>query len=182
LVIDDRNAVYHMLRGRVQLARRDYASALVENQRAIELNSTFAAAYCGLGDSLCYEGRYDEALDQFERSVRLGAHDPQRWAFLSYGALALVFAGRFEEAVRWAERAEAIPNCQYWTTAHRVVALGHLGRDEESRRSVAHLREICPQFSVEYAQDKLFYLKRPEQIEVYLEGLRLAGVPERVGS
>lgn len=182
LVIDDRNAVYHMLRGRVQLARRDYASALVENQRAIELNPTFAAAYCGLGDSLCYEGRYDEALDQFERSVRLGAHDPQRWAFLSYGALALVFAGRFEEAVRWAEQAEAIPNCQYWTTAHRVVALGHLGRDDEGRRAIVHLREICPHFSVEYARDKLFYLKRPEQIERYLEGLRLAGVPERAGS
>lgn len=65
LELDDHNAVFHMLRGRVQLARREYASALAENRRAVELNPTFAAAFCGLGDSLCYEGRYDEAIEQF---------------------------------------------------------------------------------------------------------------------
>jgi tetratricopeptide (TPR) repeat protein len=178
LQTDDHNAVFHMLRGRVQLARREYDSALVENRRAIELNPTFAAAYCGLGDSLCYEGRYDEAIEQFSRSVALGAHDPQRWAFLSYGALALLFASRFEEAVEWADRASSIPNCQYWTTAHRVVALGHLGRTEEARRAVEQLLVQCPGFSIEYARRKLFYLKQPEQLDLYIAGLRAAGVPE----
>lgn len=174
---DDRNAVFHMLRGRVHLARRDYGAALIENQMAIELNPTFAAAFCGLGDSLCYEGRYDEALSHFERSIALGSHDPQRWAFLSYGALALIFSGRYEEAADWAGRAEAIPNCQYWSTAHRVVALAHLGRDAEAERARRRLLEVCPHFTVAYARDKLFYLKRPEQLERYLAGLELAGVP-----
>ena len=176
---DDHNAVYHMLRGRVQLARCEYDNALAENRRAIELNPTFAAAFCGLGDSLCYEGRYDEAVTQFSRSVELGAHDPQRWAFLSYGALALLFAHRFEEAIEWADRASSIPNCQYWTTAHRVVALSHLGRTDEAQRAVAQLLQLCPGFSLEYASRKLFYLKRPEQLELYLDGLSAAGVPER---
>ena len=178
LELDDHNAVFHMLRGRVQLARREYSSALVDNQRAIELNPTFSAAYCGLGDSLCYEGRYDEAVEQFERSVRLGASDPQRWAFLSYGALAQLFAGRYEEALSWAEQAEGIPNCQYWTTAHRVVALAHLGRLEEAQAGVKKLLTICPGFTLDYARQKLFYLKRSEQLELYLEGLTLAGVGE----
>ncbi len=177
LQLDDHNAVFHMLRGRVQLARREYGSALQENQRAIDLNPTFAAAYCGLGDSLCYEGRYDEAIDQFERALALGTHDPQRWAFLSYGALALLFAGRYEEAVVWTERASAIPNCQYWTTAHRVVALAHLGRLGEAHGAVGQLLRECPEFSLAYAQEKLFYLKRPEQLARYLEGLAAAGVP-----
>lgn len=177
LARDHHNAVFHMLRGRVHLARRDYRAALVENQMAVELNPTFAAAFCGLGDSLCYEGRYDEAIDQFERSIRLGSKDPQRWAFLSYGALALLFAGRFEEAAEWAEQAEALPNCQYWSTAHRVVALAHLGRTDEARRARDHLIAICPQFTLTYAKNKLFFLKRPEQLERYLTGLELAGVP-----
>jgi TolB-like protein len=176
---DDHNAVFHMLRGRVQLARRDYGAALVENHRAIELNPTFAAAYCGLGDSLCYEGRYDEAIEQFTRSVELGSHDPQRWAFLSYGALAHLFAGRYEEAVEWTERAAVIPNCQYWTLAHRVVALAHLGRTAECAAAVEALLSDCPRFTVEYARDKLFYLKHPEQLSCYLDGLRAAGLPER---
>jgi TolB-like protein len=175
---DDHNAVFHMLRGRVQLARREYDTALVENRRAIELNPTFAAAYCGLGDSLCYEGRYDEAIAQLSRSVELGTHDPQRWAFLSYGALALLFAHRFDEALDWAERASSIPNCQYWTTAHRVVALAHLDRTDDAQRAAAELLHACPGFSIEYARRKLFYLKRPEQLDLYLEGLSRAGVPE----
>jgi TolB-like protein/tetratricopeptide (TPR) repeat protein len=178
LDLDGYNATFHALRGRVQLARREYSAALVENQRAIELNPTFAAAYCGLGDSLCYEGRYDEAITQFEQAVALGAHDPQRWAFLSYGALALLFSKQFETALEWAERAAAIPNCQYWTTAHRVVALAHLGRVDECRAAVDKLRQECPQFTIEYARRKLFYLKRPEQLDLYTEGLATAGIPE----
>jgi TolB-like protein len=177
LETDDRNAVFHMLRGRVQLARREYGSALVENRRAVELNPTFAAAYCGLGDSLCYEGRYDEAIAQFARSVELGAHDPQRWAFLSYGALTLLFAGRYDEALDWADQAASLPNCQYWTTAHRVVALARLERRAEAAAAVRVLLAQCPGFSVEYARRKLFYLKRPEQLELYLGGLTEAGVP-----
>ena len=179
LETDDHNAVFHMLRGRVQLARREYASALAENRRAVELNPGFAAAYCGLGDSLCYEGRYDEAITEFARSVALGAHDPQRWAFLSYGALALLFAGRYDEALEWAEQAAALPNCQYWTIAHRVVALIRLGRQDEAADAVRALRASCPEFSVEFARKKLFYLKRPEQLDLYLCSLADAGVPAR---
>ena len=176
LETDDQNAVFHMLRGRVQLARREYASALLENRRAIELNPTFAAAFCGLGDSLCYEGRYDEAIMHFDRSVALGAHDPQRWAFLSYGALALLFAGRYEEAIEWTDQASTLPNCHYWTTAHRVVALSKLDRPDEAVCAVRTLLEQCPDFSVEFARRKLFYLKRPEQLELYFGGLADAGV------
>jgi len=176
---DDQNAVFHMLRGRVQLARREYASALAENRRAVELNPTFAAAYCGLGDSLCYEGRYDEAISEFARAVALGVHDPQRWAFLSYGALALLFAGRYHEALEWADQAASHPNCQYWAIAHRVVALTRLGRRPEAAGAVRTLLAQCPEFSVEFARRKLFYLKRPEQIELYVGALADAGIAAR---
>jgi hypothetical protein len=39
------------------------------------------------------------------------------------------------------------------------------------------LLEQCPDFSVEFARRKLFYLKRPEQLELYFDGLADAGVP-----
>jgi TolB-like protein/Tfp pilus assembly protein PilF len=179
LETDDYNAVFHMLRGRVQLARRQYTSALVENRRAIELNPTFAAAYCGLGDSLCYEGRYDEALTHFARARTLGTHDPLRWAFLSYGALALLFAGRYDEALEWVDEATSLPNCQYWATAHRVVALAQLGRRDDASAAVRTLLAKRPGFNLEFAREKLFYLKRPEHLQLYLGGLADAGIPAR---
>lgn len=176
LNIDGHNAVFHALRGRVQLARREYGLALADNRRALELNPTFAGAWCGLGDSLCYEGAYDEAIEHFTHAVSIGTHDPQRWAFLSYGALALLFAGRHEEAVDWAEQAMTIPNCQYWTWAHKTVALAQLGRLDEARATAATLVAMQPGFTVDFARRRLFYLKRPEQLEGYLGGLAAAGV------
>jgi tetratricopeptide (TPR) repeat protein len=163
----------------VQLARCEYDEAIAANESAIALNPTLAVAHCGLADSLTYEGRYDEALQRFERALQLSSNDPQRWAFLSYGALALIFKGDFEAAVRWADRARAIPNCQYWTTAHKAVALAHLGRLDEARRAAGNLLEQKPGFSLAFAKRKLFYLKRPEQLRIYLDGLDKAGVPRR---
>jgi len=177
LEIDDQNAVFFALKARVQLARGEYQSALTENLMAIDLNPTFAAAHCGLADSLAYEGRYDEAIAGFEKAIELSPNDPQRWAFLTYGALTHFFKGDYEKAIEWADLAREIPNCQFWTTAHKAVALACLGRSDEARTQVRLLLREQPLFSISFAKKKLFYLKDPGQLERYLEGLELAGVP-----
>ena len=177
LELDDQNAVFYALKARVQLSRREYSSAMSENEIAINLNPTFAAAHCGLADTLCYEGRYDEAISRFEKAIELSPNDPQRWAFLTYGAMAFIFKGDYESAVLWADRASLIPNCQYWTIAHSAVALAYLDRPDEARRSVENLLAENPAFTMAYAKKKLFYLKRPEQLKLYLDGLEMAGVP-----
>ncbi len=177
LELDGQNAVFYALKARVQLARCKYTKALAENEMAIALNPTFAAAYCGLGDSLAYEGRYDEAMERFEKAVELSPNDPQRWAFWTYGALALIFKQDFEAALVWTEKASEVPNYQYWTTAHTAVALAYLDRLDEARRSVEKLLVENPAFTIAFAKQKLFYLKRPEQLKLYLDGLAMAGVP-----
>jgi TolB-like protein/Tfp pilus assembly protein PilF len=176
--IDDRNAVFYMLLARVRLARCEYEPALAELQTAINLNPTFAAAYCGLGDSLAYEGRLDESIPLFEKAIRLSPHDPQRWAFYSYGALSFIFNSEFEQAVTWAKNALQVPNCQYWANAHLTAALAHLDRSAEASDAVAQLLAKKADFSCAFAKKKLFYIKRPEQLDLYLDGLRKAGVPE----
>lgn len=177
VALDKQNALLHMLMGRVQLARREYRSAIVENETAIRMNPTLAPAYCGLGDSLAYEGRYEEAIVQFEKAVEMSPNHPQLWAFLSYGALVLLFDQQFEKALDWAERARDVPNCQYWATAHTVVALAYLERQDEAQQMVRKLLVEQPEFSSNFAEKKLFYLKRSDQLQLYLEGLAKAGVP-----
>ncbi|MCZ6590530.1 MAG: adenylate/guanylate cyclase domain-containing protein [Alphaproteobacteria bacterium] len=178
LAIDDQNAVFYMIMARTALARRDYTGSLAGNEAAVRLNPTLAVAHCAMGDALAYEGRFDESIGQFEKAIALSPNDPQMWAFLTYGALALIFKKDFETALEWTERASVIPNRQYWTLAHMAVALAHLDRPQEAAQAVARLLDENPDFSCGFAQKKLFFIKRPEQLALYLEGLRKAGVPE----
>lgn len=178
LEFDDQNAAFHSLEARVQLPRGEYDAARSENELAIALNPSLAAAHCGLADTLAYQGRYDEAINRFETAIWLGPNDPQRWAFLTYGALALMFKRDFEVAVAWGDKASEIPNCQYWTLARKAVALAYLGRMDESHGAVEGLLAARPCFSRGLARQKLFYLKDPELLHMYLDGLSLAGIPE----
>jgi adenylate cyclase len=177
LQLDDQNAVFYALKARVQLARCEYQSALIENNIAIDLNPTFAAAYCGLADSLAYEGRYEESIRQFEHALELSPNDPQRWAFLTYGALAHIFKGDFQKAIEWTDKASEIPNCQFWTHAHKAVALAYLGKIDEARREIELVIKERPQFNIDFARNKLFFIKDKAQLDSYLEGLERAGAP-----
>jgi tetratricopeptide (TPR) repeat protein len=175
--LDDQDANSYFTLGRVHLARCEYDQAIGALRYALELNPCLAVTYCGLGDSLAYEGRLDEAIKQFEVAIRLSPHDPFRWAFYSYRSLAHIFQREFEDAASWARRAVQTPNAQYWARAHLVAALGHLADEEQAENAARELIRLKPEFSVEFAREHLFYVKRPDQIEIYMEGLRKAGIP-----
>src|SRR5262249_38128188 len=111
----------------------------------------------------------------FEKAIALSTNDPQRWAFFTYGALALILKEDFERALEWTERASEIPNRQYWTLAHKAVALAYLGRGPEAKHALDAAIVEQPDLSVDFARKKMYFLKRPEQLAFYLEGLKLAG-------
>jgi adenylate cyclase len=177
LQLDDQNAVFYALRARVRIARREYESAHAENELAIALNQSLAAAYCGLGDTLAYMNRCEDAIEQFEHAIALSPNDPQRWAFLTYGALAFLFKGDFEAALAWTDRALVIPNRQYWTPAHRTAALAGLDRTDEARAAARALLAEKPDFTCAFARRKLFYVRDTAQLDRYVELLMAAGVP-----
>ncbi len=175
--LDDKDGLLRFMYGRALLARKSYGDALAELETAVELNPSLAVTYCGLGDSLAYEGRISEAIPYFQKAIDLSPHDPLRWAFYSYRALAHIFAREFEHTNEWAQRATRVPNAHYWAFAHRVSALGHLERTQESTAAANDLLQRKPDFSCSFARKRLFYLKDRDQLELYLEGLRRAGIP-----
>ena len=176
--LDEQDALVRFMYGRALLARKDYGDALAELESAVDLNPNLAVVYCGLGDSLAYEGRFGEAIPYFEKAINLSPYDPQRGAFYSYRALAHLLARQFELAAEWAQRATRIPNSHYWSFAHLVAALGHLQRPEASQAALVELLQRKPEFSCRLARKRLFYIKDPVHLDIYVEGLRKAGVPE----
>jgi TolB-like protein/DNA-binding winged helix-turn-helix (wHTH) protein/cytochrome c-type biogenesis protein CcmH/NrfG len=175
--LDDKDGLLRFMYGRALLARKAYGDALAELETAVELNPSLAVTYCGLGDSLTYEGRISEAIPYFQKAIDLSPHDPLRWAFYAYRALAHIFAREFDLANEWAQRATRVPNAHYWAFAHRVSALGHLDKAAERAVALNDLMERKPDFSCSFARKRLFYLKDGSQLELYLEGLRRAGIP-----
>lgn len=176
--LDERDALTHFVYGRALLVRKEYRDALAEMESALELNPCLALAHCGLADSLSYEGRFDEAMPHFQKAIDLSPYDPQRWAFHSYRALAHLVAGQSEQALEWSQKATRVPFCHYWPFAHRVSALGHLRRVEQSGAAIVELRQRVPQFTCGFARKRLFYVKDPAHLQIYVEGLRRAGIGE----
>jgi TolB-like protein/DNA-binding winged helix-turn-helix (wHTH) protein/tetratricopeptide (TPR) repeat protein len=178
---DDQDGLIRFMYGRALLAQKAYGYALAELETAIDLNPCLAVSYCGLGDSLTYEGRISEAIPYFQKAIDLSPYDPLRWAFYAYRAVAHIFAQEFDLAADWAQRATRVPNAHYWAFAHRVSALGHLGHlkhAEDLRVAISELLQRKPDFACGFARKRLFYIKNPEQLELYIEGLRRAGIPE----
>ena len=174
--LDDQDANGYFALGRVRLARCEHDHAIGALEQALELNPSSAVTHCGLGDSLAYEGLLDQAIEQFEAAIRLSPHDPFRWAFFSYRSLAHLFRGEFHDAAAWARRAVQVPNAQYWARAHLVAALGHLGDQTATQAALKELIAIKPAFTLDFARERLFYIKRADQMQTYLDGLRKAGV------
>ncbi|WP_157999680.1 winged helix-turn-helix domain-containing tetratricopeptide repeat protein [Allomesorhizobium alhagi] len=173
---DDQDANSLFALGRVRLARCEYELAIDALDEALRLNPCLALSHCGLGDSLAYEGRIEEAIGRFQTAIELSPHDPFRWAFMSYRSLAHLFGGEFQEAASWARRATQVPNAHYWANANLVSALGHLGDRRQADEAISALLRMRPDFTRRFAAERLFYVKNPEQLEVFLEGLKRAGI------
>ena len=83
----------------------------------------------------------------------------------------------FEKAADWGGQATRVPNSHYWANAVQVAALGHLGRDDEAEKAKHELLRLNPKFTCSFAEERLFYLRIDEQRELYIDGLKKAGVP-----
>jgi TolB-like protein len=177
VTLDDQEANTYFALGRVQLARGEYRHSIDALTTALELNPCHALSHCGLGDSLVSDRRPAAALPSFERALALSPQDPFRWAFMSYRSLAHMFLGDARAAVHWARSATLVPNAHYWARAKLVSWLAHSGDLDSARANVPALMRARPGFSREFARTRLFFVRIPEHLELFLDGLRRAGVP-----
>jgi adenylate cyclase len=151
--------------------------ALTAIDRAIELNPNYAHAYAQRGVVLAWLNRPDEAIAAAERAIRLSPHDPT--VFEPYSALCLahLIAGRYEEALSWADRALG-RNAGLPAWRLKLSLLGHLGRRDEASECLQRLRETYPEPTVAAMMRDLAKGVSPELAARIAEGLGKAGLPE----
>lgn len=176
--LDDQDAAVRFALGRVLTVSKRYDDAIAEMGAATSLNPALATAWCGLADSYVYIGEFERADLLFQHAIDLSPHDPMRWAFFSYRAQAKLFARDFARAHAYASQAARTPNCHFWPFAHRLVALAHLGTEIEMDCAREQLLRLTPDFTCGWARKRLFYVRDNAQLELYMEGLLRAGVPD----
>jgi adenylate cyclase len=178
LAIDDRDAVAYFAIGRAHMMRGEHDASIDALETSISLNPSFAQAYHGLGMTLTLAGRLDEAKEALGQSERLSPRDPILWASTVVHSLACVLSNEYEEALRWAERTIRNPRSKgYWPHALTAASLAHLNRIEEARAQVRAALDQTPDLSLAYLR-KTLPTKEPNGLAPYLDGLRLAGLPE----
>jgi TolB-like protein len=145
--------------------------------RALTLNPNAALAWMTRGWIYALRKQPETAIEAFDRALRLSPFDPLGY-FITIGlAIAHLTARRFEEGIEWADR--ALHDQPRVATAIRVkvVANAHLGRIDEARAELRRLLEIDPNSTIA-AMRALLVSATPEFLELYVAGLRLAGLPE----
>nr|WP_289624853.1 winged helix-turn-helix domain-containing tetratricopeptide repeat protein [Sinorhizobium sp. 7-81] len=153
----------------------DGGIALIDRARL--LNPNLAPAWFLGGFLRVFRGETESAIENFAHAVRLSPLDPEIFRMQAGTALAHFFAGRFDSASAWAEK--ALGNLPSLLIAVAVVAASHAlaGRSDEARQAMQRLRALDPSLRVSNLKDWL-PIHRPEDLARFADGLRLAGLPE----
>jgi TolB-like protein/class 3 adenylate cyclase/Tfp pilus assembly protein PilF len=155
----------------------DLDEGKVLTDRALALNPNSAWAWLFSGWVRVWLGESEAAIDRVSRALRLNPTDPHSWSMYAVLAHAHFFAGRYTDALSWAEMATRekpqflLPN--YIAAASNALA----GRLAEARRAMGRVRQLDPSLDTSNLQI-LFPLRRQEDLARLAEGLRLAGLPE----
>ena len=149
----------------------------IERSLALSPNSSVAWMFCGFLHG--FANRPGPAIDALERSIRLSPLDPVRWGADGGLGFAYLLAGRYEEAIEWADRAlHANPKATF-IYGCKAAACGYLDRGDEARECIRRLSEFVPGFTT-ITRFKRAWEKfcSPTALDIYIDGLRKAGLPE----
>jgi tetratricopeptide (TPR) repeat protein len=159
-------------------AQRDFDAALHCFDRSFRLNPSVGFIWSLSASTYCYIGEPSIALQRLDHCRELAPFDPFFfWSELLY-TIAYMFEGDYERAVTVGKRStKATPE---FVNGYKplIASLGHLGRREEAKPYLDKLLALEPSFTVENFA-AIYPIKKASDRKRYMEGLRLAGVPER---
>jgi len=151
----------------------DLATGVPLIDRAVALNPNIAWAWLYSGWARVRLGQPDAAIEHFAHAMRLSPLDPLIADVQAATAHAHFFAGRYEEAAKWAAMATDVHAAQYIVAAANALA----GHTQEAKEIIARLRQRDPRLRISTLRERLGPY-RPEDLAKYEEALRKAGMPE----
>ena len=159
--------------GHAYLHKRDYEKALLEGKLGTEHapNSSGAAIY--LGWTLRSVCRYEEALDEYDRALRL---DPLNTVCTMQQIGTTHFMmGRFEESIVACKKALEQNPSHLASHVTLAMAYSELGKMEEAGEAASEVLKISPNFSLKDFEKALPYKHEEDRVSM-INALRKAGL------
>jgi tetratricopeptide (TPR) repeat protein len=145
--------------------------------RALVLNPNLAAAWIFSGWVKVWRGEPELAIEREARAMRLSPHDPQTYNMQAATAAAHFFAGRYAEALSWAEMSIREQPGYILSISVAAASAALAGKPVAAEEAMAQLRQLMPELRISDLQ-ALFPIRRPEDTDRWAGGLRKAGLPE----
>jgi len=161
----------------VTLVGHDYDHGRAAAYRALDLNPNSATVGWMAGWVMTFAGDPDAALPVFERALRLSPSHPQANFVLNGKAMSHLLLEQPEKAFDCAMKAVALDpevDVAYYVL---TAACGYLGRAEDAAKAIAKLQSLSPGIRVSDFDKRMPFRDR-KHMDVLLNGLRKAGLPE----
>lgn len=155
--------------GIAYLYKKRHDESLAAYERALELNPNDADLLAEMGDCLVYVRQADRAVGLLEQAIRLNPYHPD--SYLWYLGDAYFHLGEYRKTI------DTLLKMRDQSEGHRLMAASYalIGDLESARHQARAVIEAHPNFTIEKWRN-VPPNKYPEDLEIFVEGLRLAGL------
>ena len=139
--------------------------------------AVFAEAWRQRGYVSAFLGRHEAALEQSYHAMRLNPLDPEIHVLEQGLAASNFLLRRFEIALSWATKSLARQTNHAPALTIAMISYAMLGRIADAQKIQASMREVGADVTISQIR-KYLPFQRQEDIELYSEAYRIAGVAE----
>jgi tetratricopeptide (TPR) repeat protein len=158
-----------------QLKDAETADTIVD--QAIIVNPNLSEAWRIRGFISIYLGRHEAAAQQFQHAMRLNPLDPEIYKAETGLAMANFLLRQFEIALSWATKSLAHQKKYAIPVLFAAASSAMLGRIADAKALLAHLNASGNPLTISRFK-KRTPLKRQEDVDLFTEAYRLAGMSE----
>jgi DNA-binding winged helix-turn-helix (wHTH) protein/TolB-like protein/Tfp pilus assembly protein PilF len=181
IALDPNHAVALSILGNVAAFSTDFDTALDYLRRALQRNPNSYDVHRGMAGAMYWSLRLDQVAPYAEMALRLGPMDPENVA-IAYSILGYtqMIQGHDEDAYRSLRLSVQSSAMLPGPRTGLIAAAALTGRMDEAHRLVAEFMRDRPDMTVAGLQ-RASFLRSPAFSAAharYLEGMRLAGLPE----
>jgi adenylate cyclase len=179
LTFDPKDSLAYIVRGRCEIPSGNRIKAMEEVETGITLNPNSAYGYQQRAMIKTFGPDPASALGDYELAERLSPYDPNLWVSLNHRTVSLLRLGRFEEAIRVAERCMGPSGDVIWPAVHQVVAHMALGNEPAAKDAMAEVLRRNPKCTLDtIATVTMSFVGDRDYNIWFLDCVRKAGIPE----